>query len=152
MKPIQFKYANRQLGAPSASGLLERCDRRSPLELHVEGIDPLPVWTDGEQCVSCWRISLWERLAALLFGRVWLAVLSGSTQPAVCVTAARSYLKEDAPSARCCYLRGLTPLGIFNTVCGCLFGQVLVRVVDTDTGRMVRWYWDAAVKHPPEAA
>ena len=51
-----------------------------------------------------------------------------------------------------CYLRGLTPLGIFNTVCGCLFDQVLVHVVDTDTGRTVRWYWDAAAKHPPEVA
>ena len=50
-----------------------------------------------------------------------------------------------------CYLRGFTPLAIFNTVCGCLFGQVLVRVVDTDT-RTIRWYWDVAVKHPPEAA
>jgi hypothetical protein len=49
-----------------------------------------------------------------------------------------------------CYLRGLTLLGIFNTICGCLFGQVLVRVTDTDTGKTVRWYWDAAVKHPPE--
>jgi len=149
MKPTQFEYANRQLGPPSE--FLERCDRRSPLELHVEGIDPLPVWTDGEQCVSCWRMSLRERLAALLFGRVWLTVLSGSTQPAVCIVAARAYLKEDVPSAGRCYLRGLTPLGIFNTVCGCLFGQVLVRV-DTDTGKTVRWYWDAAVKHPQETA
>ena len=50
------------------------------------------------------------------------------------------------------YVRGITPLGIFNTVCGCLFGQVLVRIVDIDTGKTVRWYWDAAVKHPQEAA
>ena len=149
MKPIGFKYANQQLGAPA--GLLERCDRRSPLELHVEGIDPLPVWTDGEQCVSCWRMPVRERLSALLFGRVWLAVLSGSTQPPVYIQAGRTYLKEERPRGRC-YLRGLTPLGIFNTVCGCLFGQVLVRVMDTDTGKVVRRYWDAAVKHPPEAA
>ena len=149
MKPTNFRYANRQLGAPN--GFLERCDGRSPLELHVKGIDPLPVWTDGEQCVSCWRMSLRERFAALLFGRVWLAVLSGSTQPPVYVEAKRTYLKQDAPPERC-YLRGLTPLGIFNTMCGCLFGQVLVRVVDTDTGKTVRWHWDKAVKHPPEAA
>ena len=49
-----------------------------------------------------------------------------------------------------CYLRGLTLLGIFNTVCGCLFGQILVKAVE-DTGEAVRWYWDAADNHPPEA-
>ena len=51
-----------------------------------------------------------------------------------------------------CYLRGLTLLGIFNTVCGCLFNRVLVKAV-SDTGEVVRWYWDAAAdKYPPEKA
>jgi hypothetical protein len=107
------------------------------------------VWSDGEQCVSCWQMTIRERLTALLFGRVWLMVLSGWTQPPVYVEASRSYLQEER--SRRCYLRGISPLGLFNTVCGCLFGQVLVRVVDTDTGKALRWYWDAAVKHPPEA-
>jgi len=37
-----------------------------------------------------WR----ERLSALLFGRVWLALLSGETQPPALVQASRDYLKE----------------------------------------------------------
>lgn len=139
MNPIQFKYANRRLDPPEGKKYSE----------NVAGIDPLPVWTDGEQCVSCWQMTWRERLAALLFGRAWLSVLSGSTQPPVYIEASRTYLKEVPPR---CYLRGLTLLGIFNTACGCLFGQVLVRVTDTDTGKTVRWYWDTAVKHPPEVA
>jgi len=33
-----------------------------------------------------------------------------------------------------CYVRGWTPLGLFNTVIGCVFNRVLVKTVDTDTG------------------
>ena len=141
MKPTGFKYANRELQPPEGATYSE----------NIASIDPLPIWTDGEQCVSCWKMTVRERLAALLFGRVWLSVLSGSTQPPVYAEASRVYLEEVRPRERC-YLRGLTLLGIFNTACGCLFGQVLVKVTDTDTGKTVRWYWDAAVKHPPEAA
>jgi len=137
MKPTDFKYANRTLGPPEPEEYPE----------NVTGISPLPVWTDGEQCVSCWKMSWRERLSALVFARVWLNVMSGATQPPVSIEATRVYLEEDLPSR--CYLRGLTPLGIFNTVCGCLFGKVLVKAVE-DTGEVVRWYWDAADNHPPE--
>jgi len=135
MKPIQFEYANQQLGAPA--GLLERCDRRSPLELHVKGIDPLPVWTDGEQCVSCWRMSVMERLAALLFGRVWLAVLSGSTQPAVCIQAGRTYLKEEQHAIE-------LPDSVLNWS-DRQVARFRARFEALYSGR------SAAVKHPPEA-
>jgi len=83
MKPIEFEYANRLLD-PSGHMYSE----------NVTEIVPLPVWTDGEQCVSCWKMSLTDRLSALLFGRVWLAVLSGETQPPVSIQASRNYLKE----------------------------------------------------------
>ena len=83
MKPIQFKYSNRIL-QPSGK-------EYSP---NVRGVAPLAVWTDGEQCVSCWKMSLGERLSALLFGRVWLALLSGETQPPVYVVASKEYLQE----------------------------------------------------------
>ncbi len=49
-----------------------------------------------------------------------------------------------------CYIRGLTVLGIFNTVLGCLINRVLVLCVDSDTKRVVSWYWDKATNHPPE--
>jgi len=83
MKPVRFNYQNRVL-QPSGKEYSE----------NVTGVDPLPVWTDGEQCVSCWRMTWRERLSALLFGRVWLAILSGGTQPPVWIGASRDYLKE----------------------------------------------------------
>lgn len=83
MKPIPFRHANRLLQWSGAS-----------YSENVTGVDPLPIWTDGEQCVSCWRMSWRERLSALIFGRVWLALLSGETQPPVWLGAQRTYLKE----------------------------------------------------------
>lgn len=84
MKPITFKYSNRIL-QPSGQEYSE----------NVTGVVPLSVWTDGEQCVSCWKMSLRERFSALLFGRVWLALLSGQTQPPALVQASREYLREE---------------------------------------------------------
>lgn len=46
-----------------------------------------------------------------------------------------------------CYFRGLTLLGLFNTIIACLFNRVLVRVVDSDTGETISWYWDIAINH-----
>lgn len=69
MKPIKFKEANKNLLKPS-SMTDEEC---SSLWIH----------TDGRECVSCWKLSWKERLAALFHGRVWLCVLSGHTQPPV---------------------------------------------------------------------
>lgn len=81
MKPQNFKYSNKQLNPSGA----EYSD-------NVTGVDPLPVWTDGEQCLSLWRPSWRERLSVLLFGKVWLSLLSGQTQPPACVVACRQYL------------------------------------------------------------
>lgn len=83
MKPMVFEYSNHVL-QPSGQEYSE----------NVTKVSPLSVWTDGEQCVSCWKMSLRERLSALLFGRVWLALLSGETQPPASVVAGREYLRE----------------------------------------------------------
>jgi hypothetical protein len=83
MKPIQFRQANREL-QPSGQQYSE----------NVSGVMPLPVWTDGEQCVSCWEMTWRERISALLFGRVWLALLSGYTQPPALIVAQREYFEE----------------------------------------------------------
>lgn len=83
MKPITFKYANRNL-QPSGK----------EYSANVESVIALPVWTDGEMCVSCWQMSLIDRLKALFVGRVWLAILSGESQPPVLVEITREYLKE----------------------------------------------------------
>jgi len=51
--------------------------------------------------------------------------------------------------SKCCYLRGTSLLGLFNTIIDCLFNRVLVIARDTDTGKVVRRYWDRADRHPP---
>lgn len=61
---------------------------------NVNGVEPLPTWSDGEQCVSCWRMSWRERLNALLYGKVWIAILSGKTQPPIYAEASKTYFKE----------------------------------------------------------
>jgi hypothetical protein len=84
MKPQRFKHSTNTL-QPSGAQYSE----------NVSEVEPLPVWTDGEQCVSLWRPSFRERLSVLLFGRVWLALLSGRTQPPAYVVAAREYLQQE---------------------------------------------------------
>jgi hypothetical protein len=37
---------------------------------------PLPVCRYGDRTISCWRLSLWERLKVLVTGRLWLLVLN----------------------------------------------------------------------------
>ena len=37
---------------------------------------PLPAYTDEQQTVTCWKLTLWERLRVLLSGRLWLRVLN----------------------------------------------------------------------------
>ena len=81
--PIPFKFQTTEL-QPSGK---EYSD-------NVTGVEPMPIWSDGEQCVSCWKFSWWDRLRVLLFGRVWVAVLSGKTQPPVCLSTEREYLTE----------------------------------------------------------
>ena len=85
MNPISFEYANREL--------------QPPLNYTTQAakeIVPLPVWSDGEQCISLWQMTWRERLSALIFGRVWLQVLSGQTQPPVALTAAQTIFEESA--------------------------------------------------------
>jgi hypothetical protein len=53
-------------------------------------VEMLHVWSDGEQCVSCWKMSWRERLSAFLFGCVWLSCLSGRSQVPVALWASRN--------------------------------------------------------------
>lgn len=69
MVPVKFKEANRKLLKPE--GMTD------------EECSALWVYTDGKQCISCWKLSWKQRIKALLFGRVWLSVLYGGTQPPV---------------------------------------------------------------------
>lgn len=74
MTPVAFPESNKTLKAPPGK---------------EAAIIELPVYTDGEQCISCYRLSWAERWSALFFGRAWLSVLSGQTQPPVWVLVRR---------------------------------------------------------------
>ena len=67
MQPIEFKEHTKTLTSPDSQ----------------PNIGPLHVWTDGQECVSCWKMSWKERISALLFGKVWICILSGQTQPPI---------------------------------------------------------------------
>lgn len=76
MKAIKFKEANKNLLRPP--------------NMTEEECKNLWVYTDGKQCISCWKMSFLQRLSALFFGRVWLSVLGGYTQPPVWLYCAKT--------------------------------------------------------------
>ena len=82
MEPIKFEQVNKTLSPARYA---------KEYSSEVEGIDPLPIYTNSEQCVSCWQMSWRERFSALFFGKVWLQVLSGESQPPVCIRAQRTF-------------------------------------------------------------
>jgi hypothetical protein len=75
MEPINFSQSNKILLKPESMSDKE--------------CGSLPVLTDGTQCLSLWRMTWRERISALLFGRVWLWVYSGETQPPVALEVSR---------------------------------------------------------------
>jgi len=82
MEPRAFEQANKNLLKPE--GMTD------------EECGSLPVFTDGKQCVSLWQMTWRERLSTLFFGRVWLIVWSGQTQPPVSLMAEREIFKKES--------------------------------------------------------
>ncbi len=80
MKPIPFPEANKTLQKPQ--GMTD------------DECDPLPVFNDGRLSISCWKMGWHERLAALFFGRVWLFVYFGASQPPVGMEVMKTVFKE----------------------------------------------------------
>lgn len=76
----QFRFQNGVLKAPPG---MPEC---LPLAVHRT--------SDGRRCISCWRPGLRERLSILVFGRVWVDVWFGTTQPPIALTGTRTYLRE----------------------------------------------------------
>lgn len=76
LKPIKFKQANKNLQKPN--------------NMTDEECKSLWVYTDGQVCISCWKMTLRQRVSALIFGKVWLGVLSGFTQPPVWVDCTKT--------------------------------------------------------------
>ena len=77
MKPITFVEHNAVL--------------QKPANMTDKECGSLSVYRDGKQCISCWKMSFKERISALLFGKVWLYVLSGNTQPPVALEVSNNY-------------------------------------------------------------
>lgn len=84
MTPVNFKLSNNTL-QPSNKSYSD----------DIEGVDPLPIWSNGEQCVSKWKLSWLERFRVLIFGHVWVSVLSGWTQPPIIVDVHKEYLTAE---------------------------------------------------------
>lgn len=74
--PVRFPEANRNLLKPN--------------DMSDDECRSLWVYTDGTQCISCWKLSWKHRILALIFGRVWLSVMSGATQPPVWVDCSKT--------------------------------------------------------------
>lgn len=72
MKPIRFTEQTMVL-------------QPNPAQLEIDGLEvgELPIFTDGSQVISCWGLTLRERLRVLWYGKIWLGIHSGHTQPAV---------------------------------------------------------------------
>ena len=84
MKPIEFK---------ERTGILLK-----PRYMTDEECEPLPIHHDGESFVSCWKMSLKERIKGLLFGKIWLYVFSKISQPPVSMVCDKTVfdsIKED---------------------------------------------------------
>ena len=73
MKQIEFSEQNAILGRPK--------------NMTDEECGSLPVYTDGKQCISKWELNEEDKKHINEKGYIWLRVLSGHTQPAVCIEA-----------------------------------------------------------------
>ena len=81
MKAVDFKEANKTLTRPAS--------------MSDKDCGSLYVYNKAGQSISCWRMTWKERIAAVLFGKVWLWVRGGETQPPVALTCERTAFEED---------------------------------------------------------
>jgi len=80
MKPIKFPEANKNLLKPES--------------MTDEECNSLWVYNDSLQNISCWKLSFKQRIKALFWGRIWLCVLSGTTQPPVWLDCGKTVFKN----------------------------------------------------------
>lgn len=73
MTPISFPQSNKDLIKPDS--------------MTDKECGTLPVFTNGNQCISCWSLSDDDIERIKRTGRVWLSVHSGPTQPPVMVSS-----------------------------------------------------------------
>lgn len=72
-------------------------DLQKPASMTDEECGPLPIYRDGTVCVSCWRPTWRERFSILFFGRIWVHVWSGLSQPPIALQGLRTIFKRVKP-------------------------------------------------------
>jgi hypothetical protein len=66
-----------------------------PPSMIDEQCGSLPIWTDGSECISKWKMSFREKMHCLFCGFVWVRIISGNTQPPILIEAHNEMFKEE---------------------------------------------------------
>ncbi len=80
LKPSNFPEANIKL--------------LKPVDMTDDECSSLFAFTDGRQCISCFKLNLRQKLSVLMHGTIWLSVLSGETQPPVWLDCSKTVFCE----------------------------------------------------------
>ena len=82
MKPIRFKEVNKWLDKPES--------------MTTEECKSMFIYTDNRECISCWRLTFWERMKILFLGKLWVRIVSGKTQPPIALTIAKTIFELES--------------------------------------------------------
>ena len=83
MTPIPFREQNITYNPPE--GMEDKCEA-------------LPAFRGEGQVISCWHLTLWERIKLLLTGRLWFSVI-GNGQPPIWLGVDCPFIRK-YPTAR----------------------------------------------------
>ena len=81
MKPIKFEEQTKILSRPKS--------------MTDEECGSLAIFSDGKVCLSCWKMGFKERLKALIFGKIWVQVYSGKTQPPIALDCCKTVFEKE---------------------------------------------------------
>ena len=76
MKPFKFKEQNFTL--------------TRPYNMTEGECSSLPAYRCMGRIISCWKMSLLDRIRAVLFGKIWVDVRSGESQPPMALLCCRT--------------------------------------------------------------
>lgn len=86
MKPVTFKHHSKILA--------------KPVSMTEEQCESLPILQLGDTNISCWKAGWKDRLRILFTGKVWLGVLSGTSQPPVYVESKKPFTDDEAVAVK----------------------------------------------------
>jgi hypothetical protein len=81
MEWVDFKEANKTLLPPNKMPSDIKCTE-------------LRIYNDGQRCLSKWKMNWKDRLSALIYGNIWLDILSGETQPPVAIKCTKTMFEK----------------------------------------------------------